>query len=108
MVGNFDEGYSDVFSGPSQLGECYNFAFMENSQPFAMRESFGKLNRHIKLKLSIYVFFLEMTISHQGTDAAMFEYIRVMSTTGVNYQCDVDQIFIDDEQYLTTDMCFIL
>ena len=49
-----------------------------------------------------------MTISHQGTDAAMFEYIRVMSTTGVNYQCDVDQIFIDDEQYLTTDMCFIL
>ena len=54
------------------------------------------------------VWFIEMTISHQGTDAAMFEYIRVMSTTGVNYQCDVDQIFIDDEQYLTTDMCFIL
>ena len=49
-----------------------------------------------------------MTMFHQGTDAAMFEYIRVMSTTGVNYQCDIDQIFIDDEQYLTTDMCFVL
>ena len=31
LQGNFDEGNTDYFEGPSQLGECNNFEFLDAS-----------------------------------------------------------------------------
>ena len=39
MVGEFDEGRVDIFSGPSSLGECSGFTVRETGQNFTMGKS---------------------------------------------------------------------
>lgn len=51
-----------------------------------------------------------MTISHQGTDAAAFDYVRIQAASGfeVAYECRFNPILIDDEQYLSSSDCYQL
>ena len=46
-----------------------------------------------------------MTMFHQGTDAAAFEYVKVMSPKGKVYHCDFPIQLIDNEDYLSTIEC---
>ena len=46
-----------------------------------------------------------MTMFHQGTDAAAFEYVKVMSPGGKVYHCDFPIQLIDNEEYLSTIEC---
>ena len=46
-----------------------------------------------------------MTMFHQGTDAAAFEYVKVMSSEGKTYHCDFPIQLIDNEDYLSTIEC---
>ena len=46
-----------------------------------------------------------MTMFHQGTDAAAFEYVKVMSPQGKAYHCDFPIQLIDNEEYLSTIEC---
>ena len=48
-----------------------------------------------------------MTISHQGTDAAVFDYVKVKSVSEKFYQCDFEHIFIDNEDHLSSSACFV-
>ena len=54
----------------------------------------------------LFNLFSEMTISHQGTDAAVFDYVKVQSVSGKFYQCDFEHIFIDNEDHLSSNSCF--
>jgi hypothetical protein len=45
MVGNFDEGLQDIFSGPSSLGECSEYTVREDGKNFTM----GKFIFHSSL-----------------------------------------------------------
>ena len=51
------------------------------------------------------LFFTAMTMFHQGTDAAAFEYVKVMSPQGKAYHCDFPIQLIDNEEYLSTIEC---
>lgn len=44
MVGNFDEGQTDIFSGPSSLGECSGFLVRKDGERFSMGKSREKKN----------------------------------------------------------------
>merc|ERR1711994_1125281 len=83
LQGNFDEGNSDFFAGQSQLGECFDFAYMDSDKSFS----------------------IAMTMFHQGTDAGAFEYVKVMSPGGKVYHCDFPIQLIDNEDYLSTIEC---
>ena len=88
MTGNFDEGATDYYEGPSQLGECSNFEFYEGNDGYD----------------------ISMTIFHQGTDGACFEYISI-GTKNANgtfgYVCEFDGFtFIDDDDYLQSERCY--
>ena len=56
-------------------------------------------------KLFLFPFFTAMTMFHQGTDAAAFEYVKVMSPEGKTYHCDFPIQLIDNEDYLSTIEC---
>ena len=53
----------------------------------------------------LFLFFTAMTMFHQGTDAAAFEYVKVMSPQGKAYHCDFPIQLIDNEEYLSTIEC---
>lgn len=53
LQGNFDEGNSDFFSGQSQLGECFDFAFMDQDYSFNM----GELHKFLQIEgLNLEIF----------------------------------------------------
>ncbi len=49
-----------------------------------------------------------MTIFHQGTDAAAFDYVETLFDNGVVQGCNfADKGLIDDEQFVTSSNCYI-
>ena len=72
----------------------------------------GELHKFLQIEgLNLEIFwnfvfvFSAMTMFHQGTDAAAFEYVKVMSPQGKAYHCDFPIQLIDNEEYLSTIEC---
>ena len=82
---------------------------MDQDNSFNMGElhySFYKMKDLILKNFEIlFLFFTAMTMFHQGTDAAAFEYVKVMSPQGKAYHCDFPIQLIDNEEYLSTIEC---
>jgi len=48
-----------------------------------------------------------MTIFHQGTDAAAFDYVETVFDNGLVHGCTFsDKGLIDDDQYATSSNCY--
>ena len=85
---------------------------MDQDNSFNMGElhhSFDKMKdlilKNFDKIIIFFLFFTAMTMFHQGTDAAAFEYVKVMSPQGKTYHCDFPIQLIDNEEYLSTIEC---
>merc|ERR1719369_743594 len=83
LTGNFDEGASDYFSGPSELGECNDFGFMDTDRNFTMA----------------------VTMFHQGVDAHRPDYLQVNPLDeDTSYYCDFDD-WLNWDEYISSAYC---
>ena len=101
-----DQGEEIFISGSSQLGECNNYDInddqgLEICKNFCLSCSFLKI-------LHENIFFLAMTIYHQGFDAVRLDFVNVTVTENGSYetvQCDVDN-WLNNGEYISVNDCY--
>eukprot|EP00095_Tigriopus_kingsejongensis_P010511 maker-scaffold45_size475391-snap-gene-1.16 protein:Tk10511 transcript:maker-scaffold45_size475391-snap-gene-1.16-mRNA-1 annotation:"78" len=79
---DFEEGNTDIFAGPSALGECYDF-------------DLGSMTAADNV---------EMTVYHSGSDGGQFDWIQVLTSENKIYRCQLGQ-FLDGTTFAPATAC---
>ena len=102
---NFEEGQTDIFAGPSSLGECYNFDLGTITDADDVCEFY----KTFCFNFSSFqiIFFIAITLYHSGTDGGKFDWVQVLTTTNKIYRCQIG-VFMDGSNYIKGTGCTLV